>query len=235
MGLVRFGGGVIQISGSIAGTVHARNRFGNYIRPRTKPVNPRTPRQEAVRAIVSFLAEYWHQDLSVVERGLWDTYAAAVPMKNRLGETIHPTGFNHFIRTNSVRMSVELPVLDAAPSVLSLPEKDVVLACSEEDIAGQTFTFLCENDGWAANGDPKLCILIAQGRPQLVSRNSFFGPWRHMGVVSIAEGTAGTSTEPASFSFALGQKVWFLARVLTVSGRLSQPWQLDPRTIIADV
>ncbi|GAH28464.1 unnamed protein product, partial [marine sediment metagenome] len=38
MALVKYGAGIIQMSGSIAGDVHARNRFGNYIRPRTKPV-----------------------------------------------------------------------------------------------------------------------------------------------------------------------------------------------------
>jgi len=234
MGLVRYGPAITQISGAIGGTVFARNRFGNCIRPRTKPVNPHSDRQEAIRAIVSFLAEYWHQDLNDVQRGLWGVYAAAVAMKNRLGETIHLTGFNHFIRTNSARMNVALPVQDAAPTVLSLPEKDVVLACTEEDIAAQQFTFVCENDGWAANGDPKLCILLSQGQPKLASRYFFQGPWRHMGVVSVAEGTAGTSDEPASFAFALGQKVWFRARVLTESGRLSEPWSLPPRTIEAD-
>jgi len=234
MALVKYGAGVIQISGSIAGDVHARNRFGNYIRPRTKPVNPHTPRQESARAIVSFLAERWHADLDSVERGLWETYAAAIAMKNRLGETIHITGFNHYIRTNSVRMGVALPVLDAAPALPSLPEKDPTLICSADDVTGQTFIFTCENDGWEANGDPKLFINLYQGVPQLPSRNSFKGPWRQMGVISIAEGIAGTATENASFSFTLGQKVWFQARLMTVSGRLSQAWQLAPKTIEDD-
>lgn len=81
MALVKYGAGIIQMSGSIAGNVHARNRFGNYVRPRTKPVNPNSIRQEAARAIVSYLAEYWHQDLDDVQRNLWDVYAAAVAMK----------------------------------------------------------------------------------------------------------------------------------------------------------
>ncbi|GAI01350.1 unnamed protein product, partial [marine sediment metagenome] len=45
MALIKYGGGIVQISGSIAGTVFARNKMGNYARPRTKPVNPRTARQ----------------------------------------------------------------------------------------------------------------------------------------------------------------------------------------------
>lgn len=235
MALVKYGAGIIQMSGSIAGNVHARNRFGNYVRPRTKPVNPNSIRQEAARAIVSYLAEYWHQDLDDVQRNLWDVYAAAVAMKNRLGETIHLTGFNHFIRTNAAQKAIGETELDAAPTVLSLPEKDTELVVSEEDIAAQTFTFTCNVAGWVPNGDPKFAILIYQGQPQLASRNFFGGPWRFMDVIDATEGAAGTGTLDAAFAFALGQKVWFNARIITVSGRLSELWTINPRVVEADV
>ena len=59
MALIKYGGGIVDMSGSIAGNTHARNRFGNYMRARTKPVNPNSDRQVAIRAIVSYLAEFW--------------------------------------------------------------------------------------------------------------------------------------------------------------------------------
>lgn len=235
MALVKYGGGVVQMSGSIAGTTFARNKSGNYVRPRTKPVNPKSTRQEAVRTIVSYLAEYWHETLTVVQRGVWESYAAAVAMKNKLGETIHLSGFNHFIRSNSARMQFHPGAVSFAPTVLSLPEKDTDLVVTEENIAGQTFTFSCNTAQFAANGDPVVTIFLHQGQPQLASRNTYHGPFRYMGAIDVAEGTAGTATEDASFAFALGQKVWFRARVYTNMGRLSEAWQLDPRTIIADV
>lgn len=235
MGLVRYGAGIVQVSGSIAGTVHARNRFGNYIRPRTKPVNPRSDRQEAIRTIVSYLAEYWHSDLDETQRGLWGDYAAAIAMNNRLGETIHLTGFNHFIRSNSAVLSIGETIIPDAPSILSLPEKDPDLACSEEAISTQLFTFDCDTVGWAPNGDPKLAILLYQGRPQLASRNVFFGPWRGIPYIDDTAGALGTWDAAAGFAFAVGQKVWFQARVLTVSGRLSSLWAVPPRVIEADV
>jgi len=234
MALVQYGAGVIQMSGSIAGDVHARNRFGNYIRPRTKPVNPHSERQEKARAIVSYLAELWHDPSMDTRRGGWNTYAAAVAMKNRLNATIHLTGFNHFIRSNAPKLKVGLSEKLGAPSILSLPEKDHVLQCTEESIANQTFTFECSVNGWDPDGDPKYYIFIHQGQPQLKSRNFFATPWRYMKFIDAALGKAGTATLPAAFAFAEGQKVWFQARVLTVSGRLSQPWQLDPRVIEAD-
>lgn len=234
MALVKYGGGIIQMSGSIAGNVHARNRFGNYIRPRTKPVNPHSDRQEQARSIVSHLAEYWHANLDAVQRGLWDTYAAAIAMKNRLGEAIHLTGYNHFIRSNAAYNMVNPAIIEAAPTILSLPEKDTVLRCTEEDIADQTFTFACDIAGWGANGDGKAQIYVHQGRPQLASRNFFGGPWRFADHVGQVEAETGTFDAPAAFSFALGQKVWFAARLQTESGRLSETWYLPPRTIEAD-
>ena len=234
MALVKYGAGIVQMSGSIAGDVHARNRFGNYIRPRTKPVNPHSVRQESIRTILSYLAEYWHEDMDATERRLWDVYAAAVAMKNRLGETIHLTGFNHFIRSNAARMMFHPGAVSFAPDVLSLPEKDPDLVCSAEDVAGQTFTFTNNVALFAANGDPFVTLLLYQGQPQLASRNFFAGPWRYIGGFNVAEGQAGTTTEDAGFAFAVGQKVWFQARSYTNMGRLSEIWTLDPRTIEAD-
>lgn len=234
MALVKYGAGIVQISGSIAGDVHARNRFGNYVRPRTKPVNPHAERQEFIRAVVSYLAEWWHTNLTDVERGLWNTYAAAVAMKNRLGETIHLTGFNHFIRTNCPQHMLGEATKEAAPTTLSLMQKDETTLCSEEDIAAQTFTFTFDNSGWGVNPDDKYWLCFYQGQPQLVSREFFNGPWRFMSAAGTVAGALGTQTLPAEFSFALGQKVWFQARMISFSGRTSEVWTLAPRTIEAD-
>ncbi|MBA7635660.1 hypothetical protein ES703_43264 [subsurface metagenome] len=234
MALVKFGAGIIQMSGSIAGVVHARNRFGNYVRPRTKPVNPHSVRQESVKAILSYLAEFWHETMDAAERALWKVYADAVPMKNRLGETIHLTGYNHFIRSNTARMNHHAGPVTFCPQDLSLPEKDPDLVISEEDIAGQTFTFTNNAAFFAANGDPFVNLFLYQGLPQLASRNFFGGPWRYIGAFDVAAGQAGTDTFDAGFPFALGQKIWFQARSYTNFGRLSEPWMLTPRVMEAD-
>lgn len=234
MGIPTYGGGIVAISGAVGGDVHARNRFGPYIRPRTNPVNPGSARQNSVRANVSFLADYWAADLTAVQRAAWEVYAAAVAMKNRVGTTIHLTGFNHFIRSNCGQLVMGEAVIPAAPTILSLPEKDPDLVCSEEAIAGQTFTFTCDTTGWVANGDIKFGILISQGLPQLASRNVFFGPWRYMDFIDATEGAAGTGTLEAAFPFAVDQKVFFRARIITETGRFSEAWQLDSRIIEAD-
>lgn len=235
MALVKFGGGIVKMSGSLAGNTFAKNRSGDYVRSWKNPTNPRSTRQEAIRAIVSFLAEYWHTELTVAQRAAWKVYADAVAMKNKLGDSILHTGFNHFIRTNAAILTMPETQIDTSPTILSLPEKDTELACSAEAIAAQTFTFSCATAGWAANGDQKLGILLYQGLPQLASRNFFAGPWRYMDYIDAIEGALGTGDYAAAFPFAEGQKIFFKARLITVSGRLSEAWYPDPLVAEADV
>lgn len=232
--LVKYGLGVADARGSVAGVTASRNKSGAYFRARVKPVNPKSYRQEFIRSVVSHLAEYWHVDLTAVQRGLWETYAAAVAMKNGLGETIHLSGFNHFIRTNCPQRMLTEAIKDAAPATLSLMEKDESTICAEEDIAAQTFTFTFDNTTWGVNPDDKYWLCFYQGQPQLVSRQSFHGPWRFMSAAGTVAGDAGTQTLPAEFAFAEGQKVWFQARMISFSGRTSEIWTLPSRTIVAD-
>lgn len=235
MGLVKFGGGIIQISGSIAGNVFARNKSGNYVRPRTKPVNPKSTRQEAARTVVSMLTQYWHEELTAQQRGLWGNYADAVNWLNRLGETIHLSGFNHFIRSNAVRLKIGGEIYPSGPTTLSLAEKDETLVCTEENIAAQTFTFTFNDENWGSGEEDKKAMLLYMGKPQLDSRQTFHGPLRYMDHVDVTEGGAGTGDYVAPYSFALGQKVWFRARIHLEGARTSTIWQADPRTIVADV
>lgn len=234
MALVKFGAGIVDARGSIAGMTFSRNKSGAIIRARVKPVNPKAPRQEHARTIVSNLAAFWHTDLSVVNRGLWETYAAAVPMKNKLGETIHLSGFNHFIRTNCPQLQLAEDIIEPGPDTLSLMGKDETTVVSEENIAGQTFTFTFDDTGWGPGADLKYWLAFYMGQPQLVSRQTYHGPWRFMSAAGTVAGALGTQQLPAEYAFAEGQKVWFQARMISQSGRTSEIWQLDPRTIEAD-
>ena len=107
MALVKFGAGIVDMRGSIAGVVHARNRFGNYTRPRTKPVNPQSQRQTAARIIMAFLAEQWREaPMTEAIRTAWQTYADSVNWNNKLGEQVTLTGFNMFIRGNAALQAI---------------------------------------------------------------------------------------------------------------------------------
>jgi hypothetical protein len=219
MALVKYGGGIIQASGSIAGTTHARNRFGNYIRARTKPVNPNTTAQALMKGILSYIVNAWSATLTPAERIAWATYAAAIAMKNRLGEVIYLTGFNHCVRSNSIRLCSDKVMKTAAPTVLSLPETDPTFSFTATAATNKLcFNYDTGNDWWAEEG---AMMVFFQGCPQLATRNFFNGPWKKVG--QAVTGIEKTTTYTAPFTLVAGQKVWAYSRIARTDGRLSEP------------
>jgi hypothetical protein len=224
--LIKFGGGITAMSGSIAGNTFARNRFGYYSRARSKPVNPRSSSQVKMRTITSYLAETWHEVLTQTERDRWETYAQAINMKNRLGETVKLTGFQHFIRSNSVTMQRSKAIVKPGPTTLTLPEKDVTFAIAA-NAGSQHIGITFDNTlPWATQTDGFLAFY--QGRPQGATRNFFNGPWHYLG------GLDGDDPAPESpvqktayYPLVAGQRIWVYCRIHMADGRLSERFSDD--------
>ena len=91
MALVRFGNGVSEIRGSIAGSTFSRSRSGAVIRNRIKPVNPNTQPQADVRYLFAQVARRF-AELTAAQRDQWNEYASLLTFwKNRLGESYTPS------------------------------------------------------------------------------------------------------------------------------------------------
>ena len=226
MALVRFGAGIVAMSGSIAGNVHARNRSGNYVRARTKPLNPNTARQVAVRSAVTFLAARWSETLTDVQRTAWGLYADSVAMKNKLGETIFLSGFNHYLRSNVIRVQTAQTVIDDGPTIFELPEKDPTMAITATE-AAQTIDVIFDNTlPWS--GEVGAFLWTFQGSPQNAQRNFFIGPWRQMGQIdgAVVPPTS-PDTQTVAFAIAAAQRQWIYARVSRADGRLSERFFAD--------
>lgn len=215
------------MSGKLAGNVHARNRYGNYIRANTKPTNPNTDRQVVVRATVAFLAERWGQTVTALQRTAWDLYAASVAMKNKLGETIHLSGFNHYIRSNSILKRSGRALVDAGPVVFELPEQDPTfsMACAQTDNKG-TFTY-DDTMEWCDETDAWMHMFM--GKPQNPQINFFDGPWRLYSAVAGNNGAppASPGESAAPWAMSEGQRIWVYGRITRADGRLSQPFRSD--------
>jgi hypothetical protein len=140
-------------------------------------------------------------------------------MKNRLGETIYLTGFNHFVRGNAVCLRNGGVVILAGPTTLALPEKDPSLAVTAS-VATQLITItLNEALPWFTTAT---CFMaIFQGQPQSPTRNFFNGPWKFAGAIPANQGDPHTVAAP--YTLVLGQKVWCYARIQLADGRLSEP------------
>lgn len=227
MALVKYGGGVIQMSGSIGGNTHARNRYGNYVRARTKPINPNSASQVTVRAIMAFLVERWSETLTAAQRTAWNLYASEVSMLNKLGESIHLSGFNHYVRSNSIRSRIGAPIVDAGPVVFEIPEQDPIFAITASEATQQVSFAYDSTMDWADEDDAY--ITFAQGSPQNPQRNFFDGPWKHCAQVEGVNGAPPASPKVAAAVWPIseGQHLWGYARISRVDGRLSSPFRAD--------
>ena len=227
MALVKYGGGIAQMSGSIGGDTHARNRFGNYIRNRTKPINPNTARQVEVRAALASVTTRWSATLTADQRTAWNLYASSVAMQNKLGETVFLTGFNHYIRSNMIRETKAVAPIDDGPVIFELPAQDPTLAVTASE-GTQFLTINLDNTMDWATEDGAL-IFFFQGQPQNAQRNFFGGPWRYL--VAHAGIDPGGVVVPinaaAVFAVAEGQRLWIYARIQRADGRISVPFRAD--------
>lgn len=225
MALVKFGGGVVGMSGSIAGNTFARNRYGSYVRSRTVPVNPNSTLQQEIRAIMSTVRDAWFETLTTAQRAAWAVYAANVQVPNRLGESINLTGYNMFCRTNLAALYNGATLIDDAPATYSLAEQDETVAVTLTAATGATSVAFNDALDWLDETGGYL--LVYESAPQNPTVNFFKGPYRQLGTVDGDSVTPPTT--PASFTsqhtLTAGQKVFYQFRILRADGRLSEPFR----------
>ncbi|KKM95346.1 hypothetical protein LCGC14_1189190 [marine sediment metagenome] len=232
MALVLYGGGIADMRGSVGGNVHSRNRYGNYIRQKTKPVNPNSSAQQIIRNIMGSVVNRWSNVLSAAQRAAWETYAAAISFTNKLGQSVKLTGANHYIRTNVVRVQEGILVLDAAPTDLTLPATDALFAISVSSATQIITVSFDDSAAWASENSARMTI--QQGIPQAQSRQFFNGPFRRIGALDGSASSPLTSpqTIAVDFAVAVDQRLWAKGRILRADGRLSEFFRNDT-TIIA--
>lgn len=222
MALVKYGGGIVQMSGSMAGNTFARNRFGNYVRARTVPVNPNSERQTNMRAIISDLVEHWNDTLTADQRDAWNSYAAAIAWQNKLGETIHLSGFNHFVRANSLRLlEGTLAIVADGPVTLTLPDVDPTVSF---EIPADGNLDLTYDDTHVWCDEDEAAMLIFAGQPQNATRNFFAGPWRYCASIlgdSVAPPTSPEADITLPYTYSTGHKGWIYLVIVRADGRVS--------------
>lgn len=213
-----------QRSGSIGGTVWSHNSAGAYIRNRSVPVNPNTDRQVAVRNFVRGLAIAWNNTLTQIQRDAWNTYAANVTWINALGQSIHLTGLNHYIRSNTPRLLCALARLDAAPTIFNLATAEQALGASAQELTQLLTVSFDDTAAWTTETGG--FELFSMGIPQNGSIKFFGGPWR---VITCLFGQDAPNGEPASptimptrWPIAEGQRLWIRSRIGRADGRLSE-------------
>lgn len=222
---MKFKGTVIgEASGSVASMTFSHNRGGQYIRQRAVPVNSNTTFQQNVRNSMSLLTSNWLSVLTAAQRSGWDSYAAAVPISDTLGEPRNIGGVAMYCRSNIARIQAGLTRIDAAPTTFNLgsfTNPGVGTVSASADTVGITFT---NTDAWAIAAGGFMGVWLS--RPQNPTINYFKGPYRFAGVI-LGAGTPPTSpaTITAPFPFGVGHKIFIQIRVGQVDGRYSSPFR----------
>lgn len=216
-----------QVSGSIGGTTFSHNRFGAYKRNRSIPVNPNTDKQAAIRVIVRNLAIDWQNTLTQAQRNAWDVYATNVPWFNKLGQAVHLTALNHFIRCNTPRVDIGASQINDAPGIFTLGKAEQSLVCTASEATQQWSMSWDDTAGWAS--EDGAYQITQQGLPQNAGIQFFNGPWRRDGFITGASGVPPTSPTllTSQWPIAEGQRLWLRTRISRADGRLSQFAQVN--------
>jgi hypothetical protein len=124
MARIQYGGGVVDMRGSVGGTTYSRNHAGAYSRARVKPVDPQTEEQMLIRGTLSSLAQHW-RDLSPEDRADWALFAEAVSSSPSYAGQARLTGQQAYMRHSLIRVlyspTPSNALLDPAPPLVNMP------------------------------------------------------------------------------------------------------------------
>lgn len=108
-------------SGSENGTTASRNRFGQYIRRRAIPVQPRTPAQLNQRARMSLNAAAW-RSLTDAQRAGWQSLGLMISRTDSLGQTYTLNGFGAYCSVNNNNLQAGNAAVADAPALTTPPD-----------------------------------------------------------------------------------------------------------------
>lgn len=114
MAIIKFGQIIAEARGSLAGTVFSRNTAGSYMRQKISPVQPKTPSQLGVRALLTTASQAW-RGLTAGERLAWITVAETFTNINIFGDNVPLTGFGLFIKLNRNLQTIGNAIISSPP------------------------------------------------------------------------------------------------------------------------
>lgn len=116
-------------SGKIGNQVYQTGRYGQVVRTRAIPTNPRSGMQTTVRANLATCARAWDQ-LTDAGMAAWTSAALAVQSKSRLGMSGILTGLQLFVKINASLLELGeamVTVPPALPTFGALPIDGLVI------------------------------------------------------------------------------------------------------------
>lgn len=105
-------------SGSYQGMTASRNRFGQYMRTRASPVQPRTSAQLNQRARMTTNAAAW-RGLTDAQRAGWLSLGLSITRTDSLGSSYTMNGFMAYCSVNNNKLDAGDAAVSDAPAIVT--------------------------------------------------------------------------------------------------------------------
>lgn len=202
-------------SGSVGSQTFSRNRFGQYSRSRSIPVNPNSSFQVAVRTRMSQNASAWRL-LTAAQRTAWADFGAMISRTDSLGQSYSMNGFMAYCSVNNNRLAAGDAVI-ADPLIYTEPTP---LASITPTITSASFSL-----AYTATPLPAATRIFWYAGPQRTAGRSFEGDVRLISVTAAA--AASPTNLLASYTARFGVPVTgnriFVSGSVYAAGIMSQP------------
>lgn len=163
-------------SGSYQGLTASRNRFGQYMRTRASPVQPRTPAQLNQRARMTLNAAAWRA-LTDPQRAGWLSLGLGITRTDALGQTYTLNGFMAFCSVNNNNLDAGNAAVSDAPAIVTPPD----LLTATVTLTAAAFSIAYTATPLAAA--VRLCVWVS---PQQSAGRKFCGDYRLLSISAAA-------------------------------------------------
>jgi hypothetical protein len=185
-----------DLSGHIGGVVASHNTYGPYFRQRVRPVNRKTPGQQAQRSAIAAVSQTWRLlDPSV--QAAWQ--AATIVKTSRKGDRVNLSGNAGFQFVNTLRQRAGISLFISPPGI-SVGTPDFTTP-TVTFVAADEVTVTFADDSW--NGADGAVILSAA---LLTSSGKGFATPNLAVAILIHPGTSPT-TVTLPFAVPIGARV----------------------------
>lgn len=132
MAQIKYSALVQEMRNKLNGSVMSKNRYGNYVRNKTTPVNPQTEYQQNQRSRLSSVSQSW-QGLTSAQRQSFADLAAVHPFTNIFGDQVKYDGKAMYSKLNLNLLSAGQPMISSAVPFGETPFVAITSATVEDD------------------------------------------------------------------------------------------------------
>lgn len=137
MSKIKYSALVSDVRNKLNGSVLSKNRFGNYIRNKTTPVNPQTTYQQNARALLAAMSQAW-AGLTEAQRSGWRALAQSLPFTDIFGDSKVLTGQMLYSKLNVNLEKMGETAVANAPAKVAVPFIEAPLLVATQTASAMT-------------------------------------------------------------------------------------------------